>query len=256
MKSTLGLTLCLFSVSALAQPTQKDAFLALGDRVIPQIATGGGTFFMSFQFISIATVPATVQVNFFDSAGLPMAITYVQDDIEVTATMLTDTIAPGGIEFARTSLDSGQQIGYATVTSTPALSVAVGTAFNQVIVNRPIFKAFVPLATTRHDRFSVPFLNRGGSTGSIAVVSRVAQDVRLIAKNNNGTILCEETQSFAEGQHQAFVIRDRLTCTVGIDGVLEVIGATPGLSGFGITAQDDGAFVTQPVFGAEPAPVL
>ncbi len=256
MKSILGLALCWFSISAFAQPTQKDAFLNLGDRVIPQIATGGGTFFMSFQFISIATVPSTVQVDFFDGAGLPMAITYVQDDIEVTATMLTDTVAPGGIEFARTTLSSTQQIGYATVTSAPPLSVAVGTAFNQVIPNRPIFQAFVPLSTTRHDRFAVPFLNRGRSTGSIAVVSRVAQDVRFTAKNNNGTVLCEDTQSFTEGQHQAFVIRDRLPCTDGINGVLEVIGATPGLSGFGITADDGGAFVTQPVFGAEPAPLL
>ena len=256
MKSILGLALCLFSVSAFAQPTQKDAFLNFGDRVIPQIATGGGKFFMSFQFISIATVPSTVEVRFFDSAALPMAITYIQDNIEVTATTLTDTIAPGGIEFARTSLAAAEQIGYATVTSTPSLSVAVGTAFNQVIAGRPIFQAFIPLSTILHDRFAVPILNSGRSTASVAVVSRVAQDVRFTAKNNNGTVLCEDTQSFTEGQHLAFVIQDRLACTAGISGVLEVIGATPGLSGFGITADDEGAFVTPPVFGAEPAPLL
>ena len=251
MRSILGLAVSLASVTAFAQPVQKDAFFNPGDRVIPQIATGGGTFFMSFQFMSLFGQAASVEVAFFDSNGLPMTVTYIQDDVEVTATTLTDTIAPGGIEFARTKLDGDQRIGYATVASTPPGSVVVGTAFNQVIPGRPIFQAFVPLSTSHHDRFSVPFLNRGPSTGSIAVVSRVEQDVHFAAKNNNGTVLCEDTQTFPEGQHVAFVIRERLPCTAGIDGVLEVTGTTPALSGFGITADDQGAFVTQPVYGPE-----
>ncbi len=72
------------------------------------------------------------------------------------------------------------------------------------------------------------------------------------ARSENGVDLCDDTLSFGAGEHVAFVIRDQLPCTAGVNGVLEVQGTSIGLAGFGITAQDDGAFVTQPVYGQVP----
>ena len=86
----------------------------------------------------------------------------------------------------------------------------------------------------------------------LAETFAVGQDVTFSARSKNGIDLCNDTQSFGAGEHVAFVIHDRLPCTAGIDGVLEVQGSSIGLAGFGITAQDDGAFVTQPVYGEVP----
>jgi len=57
-----------------------------------------------------------------------------------------------------------------------------------------------------------------------------------------------------QGQHLALLIRDALPCTNGTEGMLEVVGQTPGLSGVGFLAADQGlgAFVTLPVWGTLP----
>ena len=238
------------------QPTRVSAFVLPGDRVIPQVATGGDTFFTKFQMKNLTAAAATVEISIFDSMGQPMAVPYVQDGASITAATLTDTIAANGIEFAETQLSGPRLVGYALVRSSPPNSVAVSAAFNQVIPNRPIFQAFVPLATELHDRFSIPILNTGGFTASTAVVALVAQQLTFIARNRSGVELCRDQKMFAEGEHLAFIVRDRLPCTAGADGSLDVVGQEVGLAGFGLTAQDGGAFVTQPVYGPIPAPVL
>jgi len=231
----------------------KEAFILPGDSVIPQIATGGGSLFMTFQFVGITDTAATVTLSFFDGAGDPMAIPYMQDGQEIVSDTLTETVAPGGFEVARTVIGAESvQVGYARVSSAPENSVAVSVAFNQVVPGRPLFQAFIPLDTVLHNRFFVPALNTGGFTGSMAIVSLIQQDVTFIARNNNGVELCREARKFAAGQHTAFLFRDRLACTAGVDTVIEVVGSEDfGLAGFGLTAEDSGAFVTQPVFGPE-----
>ena len=179
-------------------------------------------------------------------------VPYQQNGVVLTNNVLTDTIAGGGIGFAVTLSSGPVKIGYALVESIPENAVGVSSAFNQIVPGRPLFQSFVPLSTALHDRFFLPFLNAGGFTGSVAVVSLLAQDVTFSARSKNGIDLCNDSHSFGTGEHVAFVIHDRLPCTAGIDGVLEVQGSSIGLAGFGITAQDDGAFVTQPVYGEVP----
>lgn len=87
----------------------------------------------------------------------------------------------------------------------------------------------------------------------MAVVSGVAQSVNYIARNRNGAALCNAGRPFLKGEYRAFLIRDMLPCLVGVDGIGEVVGSEgERLFGVGITADDSGAFVTQPPV----APVL
>ena len=243
-----------FNMSLAAdEANSKDGFVVASNSVIPEIANGGGSFFMAFQLMNVTAAPATVTVSFFDAQGDPMAIPFVQDGAQVTAATLSETIAPRGIEFAATqSAAATVQIGYARIQSEPANSVAVSTTFNQIVSGRPLFQAFIPLDNALQNQFFVPFINTGGFTGSMAIVSLSGQDISIIARNNNGVELCRSDQTFSAGQHQAFLMRDVLPCTVGVNGVVEVLGSEIGLSGFGLTAQDSGAFVTQPVFAAAP----
>jgi hypothetical protein len=261
MKSTiLSFVLVLgFSVPAAAADGpatgSKDAFVLAGDIIIPQIANGGNGFFMNFQMVNVTNTAATVTISFFGGDGMPMSIPYTQDGSTVTATTLTDTIAPRGIEFARTNVAAPTvQIGYARVQSSPENSIAVSTAFNQVVPGRPLFQSFVPLSTSLHNRFFVPFTNTGSSTSALAIVSLVAQTVTIRVRNNNGTELCGGMAEFPAGGHLATVIEtvQALACSANANGVIEVSAPAIGLSGFGITAEDSGAFVTQPVYGEIP----
>ena len=135
------MTLCLTSVlvpsrePAYAADTnsqsRKDAFILPGDSIIPQVATGGGNWFMTFQFVNLTLNSASVTLSFFDSSGNPMSLPYIQDGSETNSATLGDTVAPGGIEFATTVVDAEDaKIGYARVQSTPEGAVAVSAAFN------------------------------------------------------------------------------------------------------------------------------
>jgi hypothetical protein len=205
---------------------------------------------MDFQFVNSSALPATVTLTFFDSDGVPMAVPYVQDGIPSTATTLVETVAPGGVEFARAVLGAVDvQVGYAEMISSNFFAISVQSTFTQVVPDRPLFQAYIPEDTNiNKGRFFLPSVNTGSQTSSMAVVSGVAQNVTYIARNRNGVELCSAGRPFMKGEHRAFIIRDMLPCLVGVDGIIvEVVGSeNERLFGVGITAQDSGAFVTQP----------
>lgn len=234
-----------------AEPASK-AIVINAEGVIPQIATGGGAYFMNFQFVNSSTNAATVTLSFFDSDGVPMAVPYIQDGTPTTATTLVEVVAPGGVEFAKTVLEAADiQVGYAKVVSSTFHAITVQTTFNQVVEGRPLFQAYIPEDTEiNRPKFYLPSINTGGQTSSLAVVSTAAQMVSYIGRNRNGVELCNAGRPFLQGEHRAFLIRDMLPCMAGIDGIVEVRGSIEkDLYGVGITAQDDGAFVTQPPVG-------
>ena len=231
-----------------AEANSKNAVIN-AEGVIPQIATGGGSFYMDFQFVNSSALSATVTLTFFDSDGVPMAVPYIQDGIQSTATTLVETVAPGGVEFAKTVVGAPDvQVGYAEVVSSIFHAISVQTTFTQVVPDRPLFQAYIPEDTnTNKGRFFLPSINTGSQTSSLAVVSGVAQSVNYIARNRNGVELCNAGRPFLKGEHRAFIIRDMLPCLAGVDGIVEVVGnENERLFGVGITAQDSGAFVTQP----------
>jgi hypothetical protein len=211
---------------------------------------------MTFQTVNITNAAASVQLSFFDSSGNPMVLDFEQDGTPGTATFLSKALGAKGSSFARTFPMGATKVGYARLQSTPENSVAVSATFNQAVTGRPLFQSFIPLSSAVQDRFLVPVLNTGPSTGSIAIVSLAAQEVTLTARDTNGVPMCSGTRMFAAGEHTAFIVRDfpALNCTANVDSILEVQGPEKALSGVGITAQDSGAFSTQPVYGPVPAP--
>ena len=147
-RSTIGAAfllslVCVFCLQAADGNASKDAFVLLGDVLIPQIATGGdGTqgFYMTFQTVNITNAPASVQISFFDSAGNPMVLDFEQDGTPGTASFLSKALGAKGSSFARTFPMGATKVGYARVQSTPALSVAVSATFNQAVTGRPLFQ--------------------------------------------------------------------------------------------------------------------
>ena len=140
MRNLTSMLIWVLSLAAtLSGQTRRDAFVLPGDQVVPQVATGGDAFFMSFQFVNFTDRAASVQLSFFDGSGGPMMIPYEQNGVALTNNVLTDTITGGGIGFAVTSSSGPVRIGYALVESIPENAVAVSTAFNQIVPGRPLF---------------------------------------------------------------------------------------------------------------------
>ncbi len=224
--------------------------VALPD-IIPQIANTGtpeSGFFTIFSAVNVTSGPATVTVEFFDSQGAPMSMPTLGGEF----VGFTATLQPGGYTAVQTVPNgSGARIGYARITSTPNDSVAVNATFVQLVPGRPPFMAGIPATNTRHSTAYVPYVSDGGFTPSLALVSRVAQTVTLTARSGvEGAVRCSTTLSFVDGEHRAFLLRDVLPCTATGEGSLEILGSssTPELSGIGFLANDEGAFVTQPIW--------
>ena len=113
--------------------------------------------------------------------------------------------------------------------------------------------AGIPVTNTRHSTANMPYVSDGGFTPSLALVSRVAQTVTLTARSGvEGAERCSTTVSFGTDEHMAFLLRDVLPCTATGEGSLEIRGSssTPELSGIGFLANDEGAFVTQPIWSS------
>ncbi len=238
-------------------PPPVRAFVSSGDRLIPQIATGGdgrNGFFMIFEVFNISDQMVDVTVGFLDERAQLMMLPV--QGLTGDQPGFRTTLKPGASVFARTLPTGATKIGYAIVGFTPEpasselnLPVGINAIFNQVVPGRPVFQAGIPVSTGAHDRFFVPFLNTGGFTGTLAMVSVLAQRVTFIAHGVDGAELCRSTRLMGQLEHLAGVISQLLSCTANVNGSLEVRADLPGLSGIGFLAQDDGAFVTQPVFG-------
>jgi hypothetical protein len=131
--------------------------------------------------------------------------------------------------------------------SSPA-TLPTRESFNQVVEGRPIFQAFIPLDKSSKGGFFVSSVNSNGRTSSTAIMSATTQAVRYLALDRGGNLLCDAARFFTPGLHDSFIISQRLRCLAGVDGMVLVAGdPDSGLFGVGITAQDDGAFVTHPV---------
>jgi hypothetical protein len=239
------------------------AFVSSTDRVLPHLASGGdgrNGVFMIFQVFNLTDSPVSeVTIRFVDqqaqSITLPLAPTG-----EPVSGLRVSNLPPGGVAFARTMPSGSAKTGWALVDA-PAdpsglgLSVGLTAIFNQVVPGRPIFQAAIPISTALHNRFFVPYFNTGGFTGTAAVLNLTPQRVTLIARGTDGTELCRSSRLMGQGEQTAFVIAQQLTCAANRDGVLEVRGDSQsgfGLSGIGFLVQDDGAFVTQTVYGMLP----
>ena len=234
--------------------------IAPGDGIIPQIANSGtpqeGGFFMIFQASNVSTTMAEFEVNFCDSKGESMNMplpTSPNDLTGIPASGFQGTLSPGGYG-AQVTIPNGSPtaIGYAVVTMNPPESVAVNATFLQLVPGRPPFMAGIPLSNVLHKTAFMPYLSGAGFTPSLALVSLQSQDVTLIAYTGvDGTELCRTTMDFGAGHHQAFLLRDVVSCTSTSEGTLEIRGdpLLPGsLAGIGFEAHDEGAFVTQPIW--------
>ncbi len=237
--------------SAAIGSSRPKAFVLPGDTIIPHVASGGGTFFTYFYAMNITSQTAHVAIRFYDDDGnsMQLALTDEAGNPTGASSGIEGDIGPRGISFGFTT-SANLKTGWATVTATPALSIAVNTTITQVVPNRPQFRAAIPVSNVNQSRFSLPFLDSFGETTSLALVNpqNFSQRVFLTAHDTNGNPTCRNTLDLSAGQHRAFILSDALPCTQGQVGQVDV-QADSGIPAVGFIFDDSGAFFTVQPFG-------
>ena len=244
----------------LTEESSKNSIVVLpGHLIIPQIANAGtrqGGYFTAFQVLNLSRSTATYQIQFFNSNGQPMRMplsTYFYDVSGDPSFGFNGTLGPGGYHAMVTIPDgSPTAIGYAKVTMEPENSIGVNATFMQIVFDRPLFGAGVPLSNIFHNKTSfMTYVSGFGFTPTLALVSLLPQNVTLIARTgSNGIEICRATINFFAGQHRAGLLRDVLPCIQNSEGVIEILAGhkNVGLAAIGFQAHDSGAFVTQPLW--------
>jgi hypothetical protein len=76
-------------------------------------------------------------------------------------------------------------------------------------------------------------------------MSEVTQNITLVARDRDGEEICRETRLVFGGGHTAFLLPDRMPCTAGLDGVLDIYGDFIGITAIGFTFDEELRFWTQ-----------
>jgi hypothetical protein len=209
--------------------------------LLPQIAAGTG-FTTDFQLFDLADVSERAfALEFADSEGEAMELD-LQD--AGSRSGLEGVVPAGGAVFQGTLSAGDVRSGYASQAVGSGL-LAVNALYTQEVPGRPPFQASIPLLSpAAHAR--LPFSNVPPLTTSLAWVNAGAEpkDVQLTARDESGAELCSATARLAGGAHEAFVVRDRLTCTAGRQGLLEIQADGEGVPSIGFYFHDAGPFTS------------
>lgn len=227
--------------------------------VLPQIASGGdevsGGLFTLLSFTNLTDGPATFELFFYDQSGAPVNMPIATADAGGNPCFtcppalfpgVGDTLLPGQ-SLGQIIMPNGEtRVGYASISSAPSAAVGITATFAQIVPGRPLFMTGIPPSYDLHLRAFMASVDAGGFTSSMALVAaQVDTNVTLTFRSNFLNVQCSNTFFMPVGSHQAFLLRDKLSCIDGQEGSVEVSGR--GFAGIGIWAHDEGAFVTQPL---------
>ena len=217
---------------------------------IPHLAAGGG-FAATLQVLNLAARPARVQIRFFDDLGRPLPLPAGTGD---TFGFSGDLPAGGRCDVSITDGGPNIRSGYARIRSAPPNSIAVTALLRRKLAEGPESYAALPPGVRWRDRTTTPFLNWNGLVTALAQVNDtpVAQTLRITARDEEGIAVCREAILLAPGQHQAFLLADRLPCTTERRGLLEFEATHPqGLAAAILVFHASGSFTALTPAAAE-----
>jgi hypothetical protein len=215
--------------------------------VIPQVANGAD-YKTEFQIFNLADIPGgqPYDLRFSQSDGTPLELATATPSgtLDVVSEALTGVVAPGGVVFKETFPTPALRSGYAVQRDGAGL-LAVNTTFTQQAAGRPPFQASVPLRP-RMQRARLPFSNQRPMTTTLALVNpeAMSQTVTLIARGENGVELCRNSYEFAAGAHDAFAVQERLPCTAGTRGLIQIQANGLGIASIGLFFHELGPFTS------------
>lgn len=230
-----------FTTNLPVAPSDLDA----AKNVVPRIATGD-SFETLLQVTNLSTTATSYRINFYgpNGAPLPMPLADAAGQPIGAATSVSGTVPAGGARTHRTLASGATLAGYALV-EVGAGDVAVNATITQLVPDRDPFQASAPLLPAIN-RARLPFDNTRPFTTVMALTNPLGGTTRvtLIARTLDGSERCRDTRDLAGMGHDAFVIQDRLACTAGAQGVLEIDADNGGVAPLSFIFHDFGPFTT------------
>lgn len=221
----------------------------INGNIIPHYASGSAVWSTEFQIFSLHDRPVTFTIRFRDDFGRRDVLDLYDPDGEhvTTASSYTTTVAPGAIISLRTLPSSAFKSGYALLNDSGNANqvgiIAVITNFDSE--GRPKFRTSVPGLSSGQKFLRLPFNNSGGLFSGMGWMSEVTQNITLVARDRDGEEICRETRLIFGGGHTAFLLPDRMPCTAGLDGVLDIYGDFIGITAIRFTFDEELRFWTQ-----------
>lgn len=224
---------------------------------MPQFVSGGG-WSTTITLINFRPAAVTVPVSFYLDGGAALEVPIVgignRSTVEVTipaggsATLATDPAAGGNVRqgFARLDVpctnpsDCGEVGGFAV--------------FTQRVAGRPDFEAVVNVLSSLAGKYVVAFDTTSGfatglaiATPSFATGDTADRTVRLIARDEAGTVLVQDTVTMKANGQQAFSLTDKYSQLANHRGTVEV-STTDYVTVLGLRFNPSGAFTTIPPY--------
>lgn len=245
----IALLICLCATAGLPaenlSPQPKNqAAIFIGD-LLPQIAVGSGwSTEIQVMHSLFEDVDQSFTIKFFDNSGNPLSVPVKELGRSVPG--VSGALQPRGATFFVLEADPGATLlqGYAVIESTTAGGATMNAVLTQKVEGRPDFQASIPGLDQRGTNFQFPFRNDGASTTTVAFVSSTAQIITAVVRTADGQERCRQTWQMAAGQHEAFLVSDRLPCSADTRGVVEIVPADSGAM-IAFLFNDSGAFTTQ-----------
>ena len=230
-----------FTTNLPVAPSDLDA----AKTVVPRIATGD-SFETLLQVTNLGESPTSYRINFYAPDGSPLSMPLADAAGQPigAATSVSGTVPAAGARTARTLASGPTLAGYA-VLELGAGDVAVNATVSQLVPDRDPFQASAPLLPAI-ERSRLPFDNTRPFTTVMALTNPLggASSVTMIARSLDGRERCRDTRDLAGMGHDAFVVQDRLACTAGSTGVLEIEADNGGVVPLSFIFHDFGPFTT------------
>lgn len=195
--------------------------------VFPQIAVGGG-WATTFTLVNPGREASTARLLFRNDtgAGLVLPLVYPPDAglAGQAGSMLEVEVPAEGLVVVMTEMGEGVpvQVGWAELQSPGGVW---GTAtFTQRLAEGGEAAAVVPLESRQPMSFILAFDNTEENTTAVALVNRSsgpAEAIQVVARDQQGGLLLEDTIALPAYGHAAFSIAERFALLGGQRGTLE-----------------------------------
>jgi len=244
------IALVFFGIAS-AQTKQRSATVFSGDKVIAQVADGGG-WKTTFYITSMDTATSTFTLRFYGDDGRPLAVPIVG---KATAAFYDGTITPKAVTVIETAASGALRFGWALLETTGYLGIQAVFRQSGGAV-RPDFEAVV-VGDEGFDDKSVLLFDNQGFTTSMAVVnpfsfSRATVTVAIF--NAGGERILLDQFTMEPMTHSAFAIPDRWPVTANQRGSIEFTTTSIGLSILGLRFNGAGSFTSVPVMDSFKRP--
>lgn len=208
--------------------------------LVPQVADGAG-WQTSLLLVNADREDAPFTVRFFAPDGTPLPLPL---EGAGTVSELSATLPPGGLQVLRTAgADARLLQGWAEITATRFVG---GTVIFRQRTPAGDSEAALSLLPPPAGPVTLPFDNSEGFATAFALLNAGASSAsaELTFRDENGTLLLQDSLSLPAGARQAFSLPEQYPLTVRRRGILSISAPSAEIAAFGLRFNPRASFTS------------